>query len=101
MIRLREEHAEEYLSLHRTVWPAVLDRLRESNMRNFSIFLRDGLLFSYLEYAGDDYAADTAAIAADPETKRWWTFTEPCQQPVASAADGVWWAPMEEVFHTD
>jgi L-rhamnose mutarotase len=101
VIRLREEHAEEYLRLHRAVWPEVLDRLRESNMRNFSIFLRDGLLFSYLEYVGDDYEADTAAIAADPETKRWWTFTDPCQEPVESAAEGEWWAPMEEVFHTD
>ncbi len=101
VIRLREEHAEEYLRLHGDVWPTVLDRLRESNMRNFSIFLRDGLLFSYLEYTGTDYAADTAAIAADPETKRWWQFTDPCQQPVDSAAEGEWWAPMEEVFHTD
>ena len=101
VIRLREEHAEEYLRLHRDVWPGVLDRLRRSNMRNFSIFLRDGLLFSYLEYTGDDYEADTAAIAADPETQRWWTFTDPCQQPVESAADGEWWAPLEEVFHTD
>ena len=101
VIRLRKEHAEEYLRLHRAVWPEVLDRLRESNMRNFSIFLRDGLLFSYLEYVGDDYEADTAAIAADPETKRWWTFTDPCQEPVESAAEGEWWAPMEEVFHTD
>lgn len=101
VIRLREEHAEEYLRLHRDVWPAVFDRLRESNMHNFSIFLRDGLLFSYLEYVGDDYEADTAAIAGDAETKRWWTFTDPCQQPVSSAAEGEWWAPMEEVFHTD
>lgn len=101
VIRLREERAEEYLRLHREVWPAVLDRLRRSNVRNFSIFLRDGVLFSYLEYVGGDYAADTAAIAADPETQRWWTFTDPCQQPVESAGEGEWWAPMEEVFHLD
>ena len=41
------------------------------------------------------------AIAADPETKRWWTFTDPCQEPVDSAAEGEWWAPADEVFHPD
>jgi len=40
-----------------------------------------------------------AAIAADPETKRWWTFADPCQEPVDSAAEGEWWTPAEEVFH--
>ena len=98
VIRLREEHAEEYLRLHRAVWPEVLDRLRESNMRNFSIFLRDGLLFSYLEYVGDDYEADMAAMAADPETQRWWKITDPMQE---SLTEGTWWTPIPEVYHID
>jgi len=42
-----------------------------------------------------------AAIAADPETKRWWTFADPGQEPVDSAAEGEWWTPAEEVFHPD
>lgn len=101
VIRLRPEKEDEYRRLHADVWPAVLDRLTRSNVRNYSIFLRDGVLFSYLEYVGSDYDADMAAIAADPETQRWWTFTDPCQQPVDTAAAGEWWAPTEEVFHLD
>jgi L-rhamnose mutarotase len=42
-----------------------------------------------------------ATIADDPTTQRWWEFTNPCQQPVDSALEGEWWAPAEEVFHTD
>jgi L-rhamnose mutarotase len=42
-----------------------------------------------------------AVMAADPETQRWWELTDPCQQPVETAEDGQWWAPMEEVFHLD
>lgn len=101
VIRLRPEHEAEYRALHAQVWPTVLAMLTRANIRNYSIFLRDGLLFSYLEYTGDDYAADMAHIAADPETQRWWTFTDPCQQPVDTAAAGEWWAPMAEVFHLD
>jgi L-rhamnose mutarotase len=56
---------------------------------------------SYLEYHGSDYGADTARIAADPATQRWWELTDPCQQPVESAREGEWRANMEEVFHLD
>jgi L-rhamnose mutarotase len=101
VIRLRPEKEAEYRALHEAVWPSVLATLRAANVTNYSIFLRDDLLFSYLEYTGDDYAADTARIAADPETQRWWTLTDPCQQPLDTAAEGERWAPAEEVFHAD
>ena len=101
VIRLVPEREEDYRRLHRAVWPSVLEALRRAHVRNYSIFLRDGLLFSYLEYVGDDYDADMATLAQDEQTREWWTLTDPCQQPVASAADGVWWAPMDEVFHVD
>jgi L-rhamnose mutarotase len=101
VIRLRPEHEQTYRELHGAAWPEVLSALRRANVSNYSIFLRDGMLFSYLEYVGDDYEADMAAIAADETTRRWWQLTDPCQQPVESAAEGEWWAPAEEVFHLD
>ncbi|MGW8554696.1 L-rhamnose mutarotase [Streptomyces tubercidicus] len=101
IIRLRPEKEPEYCELHANVWPAVLQKLREANIRNYSIFLRDGLLFSYHEYVGDDYDADMARLAADPLMQEWWTITDPCQQPVYSATEVGWWAPMKEVFHVD
>jgi L-rhamnose mutarotase len=101
VIRLRPEHEAEYRTLHADAWPGVLDALRAAQVRNYSIFLRDGLLFSYLEYTGDDYAADMAVVAQDETTRRWWQLTDPCQQPLDSAADGEWWAPAEELFHLD
>jgi L-rhamnose mutarotase len=101
VIQLRPEKEAEYRALHADAWPGVLAALKRANVRNYSIFLRDGVLFSYLEYVGEDYAADMARIAEDPETQRWWRLTDPCQQAVDSAAPGEWWAPLEEVFHLD
>jgi L-rhamnose mutarotase len=101
IVRLRPEHEAEYRDLHANVWPDVLAALKRAHVRNYSIFLRDGLLFSYLEYTGDDYAADMAQVAADEATQRWWELTDPCQQPLESAANGEWWTPAEEVFHLD
>ncbi|MFB7493636.1 L-rhamnose mutarotase [Streptomyces sp. NPDC056161] len=101
VIRLKPEKEEEYRRLHAAAWPGVLAALKRAHIGNYSIFLRDGLLFSYLEYSGDDYAEDTAAIAEDPDTRAWWALTDPCQQPLDSAAEGEWWVPAEEVFHLD
>jgi L-rhamnose mutarotase len=100
-IRLRFDHEAEYRRLHADVWPGVLAALRRSHVTNYSIFLRDGLLFSYLEYTGSDYSQDMALLAQDEETRRWWRLTDPCQARLDSALPGQWWAPAEEVFHCD
>lgn len=101
VIRLRPEREAEYRALHRAVPQGVLDALRRAGVRSYSIYLRDGLLFAYLEHDGDDYDADMAALAQDPATREWWTHTDPCQEPVASAEPGQWWADADEVFHLE
>lgn len=101
VIRLRPEHRETYLQLHRTVWPAVEARLTASHFTNYTIFIHGDLLFAYYEYTGDDYAADSAAIAADPATQEWWTLTDPCQERLDGTPEGEQWAPMTEVWHLD
>lgn len=106
IIGLRPEKVAEYKQLHAAVWPEVLKKIRECQIRNYSIYLRrfeDGqyYLFSYFEYTGSDFAADMARMAADPATQRWWSFCEPCQRPLADRAPKEWWANMEEVFHVD
>ncbi len=103
---LKVEKAEYYKKLHTACWPGVLKRLQASNIRNYSIFMReiDGalFLFSYLEYTGTDFAADMKAMADDPETRRWWKETDPCQQPLPEAAScGKVWVDAEELFHMD
>lgn len=92
---------EEYKKLHSAVWPGVLAMIKACNIRNYSIYYKDGMLFSYYEYMGDDYAKDMQKMADDPVTQKWWELCNPCQQPVASRAAGEWWADMEEVFHLD
>lgn len=71
VIRVRPEKLEEYKLLHAEVWPGVRKMIAECGLRNYSIYYKDGYLFSYYEYVGDDYEADMAKMAADPETQRW------------------------------
>ena len=101
VIKVVPEKLEEYKQLHAAVWPGVLEMIKKCHIRNYSIYYKDGYLFSYYEYTGVDYAEDMARMAADPETLRWWSFCEPCQQPLETRSPGEWWATMEEVFHID
>jgi len=101
LIRLKPGMLERYRKYHAAAWPEVLDMIRRCNIRNYSIYHKDGYLFAYFEYVGSDFAGDMAKMAADPKTQEWWDITEPMQDPVPTRAKGEWWANMEEVFHTD
>ena len=101
VIRVRGGKLEEYRAYHAAVWPEVLEIIRQCNIRNYSIFHKDGYLFAYFEYVGDDFDADMAKMAADPKTQEWWDIMMPMQEPLETRAQGEWWANMEEVFHCD
>jgi L-rhamnose mutarotase len=101
LIGVKPEKLVEYIEIHRKVWPEVLATIKKCNITNYSIFLKDGMLFAYYEYVGIDYMADMAKMAADPKTQEWWKITDPMQVPMETAAQGEWWAAMQEVFHTD
>ncbi len=101
VIRLRPEKYEEYKKLHAAAWPGVLAKIRECGIRNYTIYHKDGFLFSHYEYVGDDYEADMAKMKADPVSQEWWKLTDPCQEPLETRNPGEWWAAMEELFHCD
>jgi L-rhamnose mutarotase len=101
VLRLRPEAEVKYKEYHARVWPDVLAMIRKCHIRNYSIYLKDGYLFSYFEYMGADFQGDMAKMAADPTTQEWWAIMEPMQDPLSTRAEGEWWAGMEEVFHMD
>ena len=101
VIKVRPESIEVYKKYHAAVWPEVLAMIRRSNIRNYSIYLKDDFLFAYFEYHGTDYAADMANMAADAKTQEWWAIMMPMQKPLETRASGECWANMDEVFHTD
>ena len=101
---LKPEKVDYYKQLHASAWPAVLKKIKECNIQNYSIYLKEikgqYFLFSYFEYAGHDFDADMKKMAVDSTTQRWWKETDPCQQPLPDAASKAQiWSPMEEVFH--
>ena len=106
VIGVKEEMLDKYKELHANPWPEVNAKLKDVNIRNYSIYLTqfpDGkyYLFSYFEYTGDDFDADMKRMGDDPKTQEWWKETDPCQFGLENLPEGQWWKLMEEVYHLD
>lgn len=73
VIRIKPEGMEEYKRLHAATWPEVRAAISSCNIRNYSIYLMaaENLMFSYWEYAGDDFAADMSRMRTLPRTQEW------------------------------
>lgn len=102
---VKPDKVARYKYLHAHAWPAVLKKIKECNIRNYSIYLKniDGkpYLFSYFEYTGNNFTADMQKMTTDTNTRKWWKGTDPTQLPLPDAtARGKIWSDMEEVFHT-
>jgi L-rhamnose mutarotase len=127
-IKLKREQYRRYRELHDNVWDAVLERMYQSNIRNFVIYYHEetSTMFQSFDWIGHWktsgghalshekeqrlFESDMAAVANDPVTRQWWNECEPCQQPFAQwkagstppsqGGTGDWWAPMECLCHT-
>jgi L-rhamnose mutarotase len=99
LIRLKPEYRERYIVLHAHPFPGLIERMQEAGLRNYSIFLRDHVLFSYYEYVGDDFEADMEAMADNETVQDWWTLTDPMQEPLPERDEGAWWTRMEALYH--
>ena len=102
-IQLSPEKYQRYRELHDNVWDHVLERMYQSNIRNFVIYYHKetSTLYQSFEWIGhwtihrnnelvsveakaDEaslFQRDMAAIANDPTTRSWWQECEPCQIP--------------------
>jgi L-rhamnose mutarotase len=94
-VNVKKGKMNEYKKAHLQVWPEVLKQISQSNIKNYSIFVFQDILFSYFEYHGVDYESDMAKMASDPITQNWWALMEPLIE------EGDWWLDIEEVFHLD
>jgi len=101
VIKVAPGMLEEYKRLHANPWPGINEKIKECNITNYTIYHRDGLLFGYYEYVGEDYEADMARMGEDPQTQKWWDACYPCLETLPTVPGGRGWADMEEIYHLD
>ena len=62
-VRLKDEKKDFYIKNHADVWPEILSELKKIKIKNYSIFLKEGFMFGYLEYDGDNFDLDMAEMS--------------------------------------
>jgi L-rhamnose mutarotase len=97
-MKLKPGMKEEYRRRHNAIWPELVDLLRQSGIRDYSIFLDEqtNTLFAFQKLDGDSSAQD---LGDEPVVQRWWAHmadimeTHPNNAPITT--------PLEEVFHME
>lgn len=71
VMRLKPDRVHDYLAAHESVWPEMLDALRETGWRDYSLFVHEaeGLVVGYL--VTDDYERAQSQMAAREVNVRW------------------------------
>jgi len=69
LLHLRPGKEAAYQEAHQHVWPELIQAANAAGFRNHSIFLRERILFVYLE--ADDLEAAGIALLASEVKQRW------------------------------
>lgn len=114
MIKANPDLILQYMQLHDATWAEVMSRMYRANMRDFVVWIHEetNTMFHQFVYCGHDFDADMASVASDPIVRFWWTYCEPCQEPLhwkgkppsqGGTGDpdfpGQWWSPLKQVNH--
>ena len=69
VLEVQPNRIDDYIEAHRHVWPEMLDALRASGIRNYTIFRSGDQVFGYFE--ADDLHDAGAYLAQQDVCERW------------------------------
>jgi L-rhamnose mutarotase len=93
VLRVRPDKIDEYVAAHREVWPDMLQALKESGIRNYSIFRDGNQVFGYFE--SEDLAAAAAYLGRQEACARWQeSMADLLEERVPDSGP----QPLEEIF---
>jgi L-rhamnose mutarotase len=96
VLRVKPDRIDDYVAAHRAVWPEMLDALRGSGVRNYTIFRAGTTVFGYFEC--DDAAATAAYLGSREVCSRWQNaMAELLEERVPEAGPPA----LEEIFRLD
>ena len=96
--RLRPGAEGDYMRLHGKVWPEVLGSIAQAGIRNYTIYIHDGWVFSHFELVPGTTLEDAYAAMAQSSACELW---EEKMRRLRDPAFAVDWQPMDEVFHQE
>lgn len=91
---------EEYRERHASVWPSMLEALRNSGWENYSLFLQpDGLLVGYFET--EDIMVSQQKMHAVSVNAQWQMEMAPYFEKLGEITPDRSMVPLAEIFHLD
>jgi L-rhamnose mutarotase len=98
-LRIKAGKERQYDAAHRNVWPALLAKLKEVGISNYSIYRREQDLFLVMQV--DNFDAAWRALDQDPINLQWQKEMALLFEPVPGLKAGEKVAMMEEVFYLE
>ena len=98
VMRVKPGQEAEYRRRHQAVWPEMLQALKDAGCSNYSIFMRGGELFAYMEVG--DFDALRQALAASEASQRWEAHMTGIMEQAIMPETGFH-ELLPEVFHLD
>lgn len=99
-LQVRPHRLAEYRDRHASVWPDMLDALRDAGWRNYSLFVSDsGMLIGYLET--DDFGAGLRAMEGTEVNARWQAEMAEFFVDLEGRRPDEGLLRLDEVFHLD
>ena len=84
-----------YVDAHKSVWPELIDVMRQAGVKHESCFLFADYVVVYVE--ADDIDATMKTLASDPVNLTWDKLMEPILEPPV-AGSPEFFPEMKEVF---
>ena len=97
-MQLEPGNVAEYRKRHNEIWPELAQLLRDSGIRDYSIFLDEETLqlFAVLELRDDNRRDE---LPNHPLMRRWWDYMQDLMQTHPDGRPVEW--PLVRVFHLD
>jgi L-rhamnose mutarotase len=96
VMRLHDGCEEEYRRRHAAIWPELATLLRETGIREYSIFLEETTLKLFAILRVDD-PSGLDRLAAQPVMRRWWEYMKDLMDTHEDGSPVV--VPLTEVFY--
>jgi L-rhamnose mutarotase len=89
----------EYEAYHRSVWPEILESIKESGIEQLEIYRTGNRLFMTIN-ATDDFSFEKKSLAdaANEKVKEWEQLMWKYQQAMPGSKPGEKWMLMEKIF---
>lgn len=97
-MKLLPGNVEEYKRRHDQIWPELAALLRQSGIRDYSIFFDEetGTLFAVQKQEG---ASSSQDLGTNAIVRRWWDFMADIMDTNADHSPVI--VPLREVFHLE